>query len=180
VEASFAEGFKTWAAIAADLGTVFALLAGAIWFFRTSKYQQRVQFDLECTAYNLIHNGATRVGEIRLVLENKGFIEHRIFHLTLSIHSLDSETELQVKPDTQELKFTRRVLPQTQIVPPAYGYYFVRPGVRQVITHIVTIPASASVIRVTAGFAYDRGLKYPHTVRRVFSLTARAQASVSE
>jgi hypothetical protein len=47
-------------------------------------------------------------------------------------------------------------------------YYFIRPGIRHVITHIVPIDAGVSLIRVTAGFYYVKGAAYPHTARRVF------------
>jgi hypothetical protein len=96
-----------------------------------SKYRQRVQFDLDCKAYVLPANPDVVVSEIQFVFENRGFVEHRLFHLTVSIHSLKSETDLGVQAGTGELQFGDRVLAKAEIVPPAYGYYFVRPGVRQ-------------------------------------------------
>jgi hypothetical protein len=89
--------------------------------------------------------------------------------LTVSVHSLKSEQELEIKSETGELQFHRRILAKTNIPPPLGEYYFIRPGIRQVITHIVPINAHPSLIRVTAGFYYvERGAS-PHTARRVFS-----------
>jgi len=39
------------------------------------------------------------------------------------------------------------------IVPPQYKWYFVRPGVRQAITHQVVLDAPGPLIQVTAGFS---------------------------
>jgi hypothetical protein len=180
VEASFAEPFKSWAQIAGSLGTLAAFVAGAIWFVRTSKYRQRVQFDLDCKTYTLPTNPEVVVCEIQFIFENKGFVEHRMFHLTVSIHSLKSETDLEVLAETGELQFADRVLAKTEIVPRSYGYYFVRPGVRQVITRVVPIPVAASMIRVTAGFQYDRKGKYLHTVRRIFPISTALESSSAE
>jgi hypothetical protein len=158
---------KTWAEIASATGSLLALVAAAVWFVRTSKFRQRIQFDVDLKTYPLPANPAMLVGEVQFILENKGFVEHRIYNLTLSLHSLESDAGLETREGTGELLFGTPILRKTELVPPSYTYYFVRPGVRQVITHIVSIPA-VPVIRVTAGFAYQRNDRYPHTVRRVF------------
>lgn len=71
---------------------------------------------------------------------------------------------------TKEIQFPTRILAKTQLIPQHYGYYFVRPGVRQVITHTIEVPATVSAIRVTAGFDYHRDDRFPHTTRRVFQV----------
>ncbi|HET6207359.1 MAG TPA: hypothetical protein VFD98_11155 [Terracidiphilus sp.] len=159
---------KNWVQVAASAGSILALGAAAFWFFRTSKAKQRIQFDLDCKIYPLAGTNGEKVAEIQFCFENKGFVEHRIYDLSVSIHALASEDELETKEKTGELQFTRRILGRKQLIPPIGKYYFIRPGIRQVVTHIVPVDARASLIRVTAGFYYVERGAYPHTARRVF------------
>jgi len=162
------EPFKSWAQVVSSVGSVLALGAAAFWFFRTSKAKQRIQFDLDCKIHPLNDNATQKVAEIQFCFENKGFVEHRIYNLTVSVHALVSEQKLESKAKTGELQFQRRILARTQLAPPIGNYYFIRPGIRQVVTHIVPIDARDSLIRVTAGFYYVERGAYPHTARRVF------------
>jgi len=168
-DSSFAEPYKSWAQLASNLGSLAAVVAAAIWFFTTSKFRRRVQFDLDCKIYEVADVPKVKITEIQLCFENKGLVDHRIRELTVSIHALLPERPLETKAETGELQFPRVLLDETNIVPLDYGYYFIRPGVRQVITHITPIDAGVSLIRITAGFKYGRIFSYPHTVRRVFS-----------
>jgi hypothetical protein len=163
------EPFKSWIQVVSSVGSLLALAAAAFWFFRTSKAKQRIQFDLDCKIYLLAENPNEKVAEIQFCFENKGFVEHRIYNLTVSVHSLESEHQMITKGETGELEFRRRVLAKKQLAPPVGKYYFIRPGIRQVVTHIVPIDAHDSLIRVTAGFYYVERGAYPHTARRVFS-----------
>ncbi len=162
------DSIKSWVQVAASAGSLLALAAAAFWFFRTSKAKQRIQFDLDCKIYPLAGNSRERIAEIQFCFENKGFVEHRIYDLTVSVHALASEQDLETKEKTGELQFKRRILGRKQLVPPIGKYYFIRPGIRQMVTHIVPIDAGASLIRVTAGFYYVERGAYPHTARRVF------------
>jgi hypothetical protein len=67
-----------------------------------------------------------------------------------------------------------RLLPRTTIVPPAYHYFFVRPGVRQIITYTLRISDDVSLLRVTAGFCYSQDSEFPHTARRIFDFPSVA------
>ena len=93
----FLDAIRNWLQIASSLGSILALAAAAFWFFRTSKAKQRIQFDIDCRIYPLAANPDQKVAEIQLCFENKGFVEHRIYNLTVSVHALDSETDLQTK-----------------------------------------------------------------------------------
>jgi hypothetical protein len=170
------EPLKNWVQVVASAGSILALAAAAFWFFRTSKAKQRIQFDLDCKIYPLAQNSNQRVAEIHFCFENKGFVEHRIYNLSVSVHSLESEQQLNTKEQTGELQFKRRILGRTQLAAPVGKYYFIRPGIRQVVTHIVPIDAPASLIRVTAGFYYVERGAFPHTARRIFSTGTVAPA----
>lgn len=166
--ASSLDLIKSWTPVAGSVGSLLALGAAAFWFVRTSKAKQRIQFDLDCKIYSLSCNPEHKVAEIQFCFENKGYVEHRIYDLTVSLHTLESEQQLDTKPKTGELIFKRRILGKTTLEPPGEEYYFIRPGVRQVITHIVPINHCDSLIRVTAGFLYVERGAHPHTSRRVF------------
>lgn len=170
LESTF-EWLKTTVQFLSSLASLAALVAAAFWFRRTNKAKQRIQFDLDCRILTLRTNPAAKVAEIQFCFENKGFVEHRIYDLTVSVHGIESEQALTVKEVTGELEFHKRLLKRKQLVPPVSTYYFIRPGVRQVITHIVPIDAADSLIRVTAGFKYKERGAYPHTSRRVFPTT---------
>jgi hypothetical protein len=103
-------------------------------------------------------------------VSGKGFVEHRMFNLNVSVHALENGQCNNLKESTKEVRFDRRILKRTQIVPPSYEFYFVRPGIRQVVTHIISIPSDVSLIRITSSFDYDRKGRWPHTARRVFSI----------
>ena len=150
------------------IASTLAILAAGGWFFYTNQFKQRIQFDVECRLLSLRTNNHSKIAEIALVFENKGFVEHRLWNLHLSVHDLACERYLTSKLDTRELEFKRHILPKIQLVPEQYGYYFVRPGVRQAITHIIKVPAAVSAIRVTASFNYHQDVGDPHTARRVF------------
>ena len=177
VDTSFAEPYKSWAQIASNISSVGLILGGLIWFLGSRKYRRRIQFDLDCHVYELDNESDKMVAEVELIFENKGFIDHHIRDLTVSIHSLSPQAPFEVNDKTGELDFPDVLLKRTPIVPPKYEFYFIRPGVRQVITHIVPIIGRSSMIRITAGFNYDRHGNYPHTVRRVFPVTPSKEES---
>jgi hypothetical protein len=153
------------AEVAAHLASVLAAVSQVIvaiiggWWFISNKMKQRIQFDLGCVFLPLRENPNDLVVELQFIFENKGFVEHRVYDLNVSVHAYESEKALQEKamptkePDGEampaekkELLFSKQLLAKVQLVPEKYNYYFVRPGVRQVITHIIRIPANLSVI----------------------------------
>src|SRR3974377_1956116 len=135
------EPFKNWVQVAASVASILALAAAALWFLRTSKAKQRIQFDLDCKISPLAHNSDKKVAEIQFCFENKGFVEHRIYNLSVSVHSLESEGGLNTRQRAGERLFRPRILARTHPPPPAGNYYFIRPGIRQVVTHIVPLDA---------------------------------------
>jgi hypothetical protein len=54
------------------------------------------------------------------------------------------------------------------VIPAGYNYFFVEPGVKQVLTYVTKIPSSIKYVQAFALFEYD---KYnPHTTERVFQM----------
>ena len=151
-----AADYRAIAETGSHVASVLAIAGGAWWFIYTTQFKPRVQFDVDCRFSRLRHNSERLIAEIQLVFENKGFVEHRLWNLNVSVHALESEQSLVSKETTRELKFAKRLLPRVQLVPKKYGYYFVRPGVRQVISHIIDIPEYSSAICLTASFEYNQ------------------------
>ncbi len=145
-------------------------------FIYTTQFKPRLQFDLDCH-FVALRNSEQLLAEIQFIFENKGFVEHRLWNLNASVHAIKSEQNLTARRITHETEFDERLLPAVQLVPKQYGYYFVRPGVRQIITHTIAIPASVSAIRITASFDYGKDKQFPHTARRVFQVPGSAADS---
>lgn len=157
-----------WITAASSVVSAAGILAAGWWFVETNQRQQRVQFDLDCRFFRSPVEGSRRLAEIWLVFENKGFVEHRLYDLRVSVHA--DIPAGSTPPRERESGPWFAVLSRASIVPKATGYYFVRPGVYQVIRHVVDVPAAARLIRVTASFDYHRGDQYPHTARRIFAV----------
>jgi hypothetical protein len=144
-----------------------AIVAAAWWFWRTARNQQRIAFDIDCTFLD-IGEPDVRIAQICFIFENRGFVEHKLWDLQFYLDALHGPPER--KPSTYEVIFPQKVYSRVNIVPKRYGYFFVRPGVRQPVVHIVTIPKDLALVRVTAGFTYGRNAEYPHTIRRLFEV----------
>jgi hypothetical protein len=151
-----------------NLLEILAILAAGYWFIKQSLYTRRVQFEIDCKFVQHQENPNDVFAELQFIFDNKGFVKHRMWNLNVSVHQLENPTVLAKKSGSQEVIFGKAILPKIQLVPPRYEYYFVRPGVRQIITHIITVPKSASVIRVTASFNYGKIMPKIHTTRRIF------------
>jgi hypothetical protein len=67
------------------------------------------------------------------------------------------------------LQFPELVLETNQVVPLEYGYFFVRPGVRQRISYVASIPAEISFILARVTFRY-RSTGDIHTAERAFEV----------
>ncbi len=151
-----------------------AIICAGWWFLYTTQFKPRIQFDIQCQAFALDLDKRIFLAEIALTFENKGFVEHRIHDLALSVHGI---TYPDPKTGTSEsADFTTCLFPRQVIVPAKYNWYFVRPGVRQTITHPVLLENPGTVIRVTAGFNYKKDSQWPHTARRFFAVTATGRS----
>lgn len=159
------------AELASHLFTCLAALGAAWWFLYTTQFKPRIQFDLECRFFSLEPNGKRQIAEISFVFKNTGFVEHRIYDLSVSVRGLSPASDIPVDGNDSQI-FSTSLFRRQMIVPADLRWYFVRPGVQQVITHQVVLVDPGSLIQVTAGFSYERRAAWPHTVRRIFSVSA--------
>jgi hypothetical protein len=149
-----------------------AILAGGWWFLYTTQFKPRIQFDVDCRCFLLDPNQQTYLAEVFFIFENKGFVEHRLYDLSLSVHGLSP-----VLTPESDKPFSRKLFPRTMIVPARYKWYFVRPGVRQVITHELVIKDPGPLIEIISGFSYEKRADWPHTVRRIFPVLPIASST---
>lgn len=166
--------WKCWIEVLARASEILGLLAAGWWFLYTTQFKPRIQFDLACEIRSI--GPDMYLLEVLFAFENKGFVEHRIYDLSLSVHGIDADSigRISSKPGTRT--FARRLFPKTSIVPRKYRWYFVRPGVRQLITHQLVLEKPGPFVEVTAGFTYHRRSEWPHTARRVFEVGASLSA----
>ncbi|MCD4720219.1 MAG: hypothetical protein K8S13_10230 [Desulfobacula sp.] len=131
-----------------------SIICAGIWFFITNKYKQRIQFDIESNFIRI--NDEESICEIQLIIENKGFLEYKIYDLALSVKGLPVCTNGDVKKD---LDFTSSIFKTKRIVN-SPNYYFVRPGVKQIIVHNVKVHHNIRAINVLGGFTYKYNKKW--------------------
>ena len=162
-----------WISAISDAVSAVGILAAGWWFLETNQRKQRVQFDLDCRFFDWLGRDGSILAEIWFVFENKGFVEHRLYDLLVSVH-VDVPLG-SLKPDEAPASPWYSVTSRKSIVPKETGFYFVRPGVNQIIRHVVRLPAGTELMRVTASFNYHAGDKYPHAARRIFSVMRSAE-----
>lgn len=184
---------KLYTEIVNNTAVIASVAAAGWWFWYTARLKPRIQFDIDVAFLDLAGERDQRLAEIKCVFENKGFVEHKIYDLALAIYGIEKEPWKPAGPDKKNHHlFSEIILDKTRIVAKGYGYYFVRPGVAQVITEIRPIPAHFAAIRVLAGFTYKqrknddtrekgaftkpyRKHNYPHTAVRVFDIPPRSK-----
>lgn len=122
------EGIKNVVEISSNIASTVAIIAAGIWFIRTTQYKRRLQFDLDCRFVRLNNNDEFIIAELQFIVENKGFVEHRLYNLKVSIHTLNSEVDLKEKEESKELIFDRIILDKVEIKSFRYRYFFCQAG----------------------------------------------------
>jgi hypothetical protein len=120
-------------------------------FFREGTHKQRIEFDIELRDLGVV--GLVRILEVGCTAENKGNIEHRFDEIRVAVRGFDGETLRELEGHEPRLAFPLEIL-KASLIPARYGYFFVRPGVRQYFPLVVRVPASHAHIHVRATFRY--------------------------
>lgn len=158
--------------IAVNLVTTITIVIGATWFFITSKYKPRIQFDLACEIVEINKRNKTYVADIQIIITNRGHIDHLITNLDISILGLSNVT-VNNKKSAEEAEFTEWMLKEKSIISKKHGSYFVRPNVSQTLRYTTKLKNPSQVLLIKARFNYDE--KYSlsddyHIARKVVRL----------
>lgn len=152
-----------------EILTLLGLLSAAIWFYWTQKFKPRVEFYVDCEFFRSSNDSDHLIAEIRFVFKNRGFVQHIIKHLELSVHGLMDDSRIICNEKNQNVIFKDKIFERRSVVPKGW-YFWVRPSVNQVITKVISIDKRHSVIRVVAGFSYTDSKKSRHTAQKVFQV----------
>lgn len=153
---------------------IFALITGLLWFLYTAQFKPRISFDIGCAFFR--PRSDLLLAEMTFIFENKGFVEHFITKLVCTGYTLDDEP-LSVYDDTYEPVFTKRLVPANShkgkalnVMPRRFRYFYVRPGVRQMITRTVCLPATTDLIQIRSKFKYSFMPGDFHAAQRIFMI----------
>jgi hypothetical protein len=104
-----------------------------------------------------------------LIIRNRGDIQHKFKKIVLRVRGIESGRPLSYWECYEpRLSFPAKVLDNVNIIPTGYDYFFVEPGVEQVLTYVTKIPSSIKYVQAHALFEYDELTS--HTSERVFQI----------
>ena len=183
---------KDWIAMAGILATVIISIISLILSRKAHKDQlaredfireqerknvPRIEFSIECNVYGP-ENG-DYLTEFLLIIRNRGDIQHKFKKIVLRVRGIESGKHLCYWEGYEpRLSFPARVLDNVNVIPEGYNYFFVEPGVVQVLTYVTKIPSSIKYVQAFALFEYDEHT--PHTTERVFQMEPMLRQSPQE
>jgi hypothetical protein len=124
--------------------TCLAFVATFGWFCRQAVIKPRIEFDVACEFFRL--SSEKVLAQVCFSFRNTGFVQHKIYRLGLSIYCA-SEALPQPKSN-QEADFDRPLIDIASLVPQRHKYFFVRPGVHQVIRYSYILERPTPLISV--------------------------------
>lgn len=137
-------------------------------FFREGTHRQRIEFEIDF--HDLGVKNFDRIIEIGAIAENKGNVEQRFKNMRLRIRGIDNTSELvEIKDYEPRLSFPIDSKHTWEMIPEKYGYFFVRPGVKQRFPMVLKIPSTWTHILVKITFKY-KGTDDVHITERAFQV----------
>jgi hypothetical protein len=131
----------------------------------------RIEFSIDCNAYGPEKDDY--LTEFLLIIRNRGDVRHEFKKIVLRVRGLESDKALCYWDGHEpRLSFPIKVLDDIDIIPEGYNYFFVEPGVDQILTYVTKIPSSIKYVMALALFEYDE--LTPHTTERVFQMRPMA------
>ena len=154
--------------------TSAAIAGGGWWFWYTTQSKPRLQLEMELESWSATDE--IMIGVIRLIFENKGFIEHTFYNLEVSVR----ESNFKAMNKDNLYYFDKELLPKLVVNPAEFGINFVRPGVRQAIAIPVYFSNQEKTILITCRFGYTKKQSPLHTYRRYFHIPDRSPLQVTD
>jgi hypothetical protein len=146
VDPQFAEQMTK---IVANVATVLVAIGALCWFIMSQRYRKRVEFDLAYTVFHSQNLSEPNILELKFILDNKGQVEHCCYAMAFEVVELRSD-------GTSAHQGEGFIFRSRNIVDERAIYYYVRPGVRQFITHTLAVPRDVRLAKVRAFFTYER------------------------
>lgn len=151
---------------------LLVILLSAIWayfrFRREGPLHPRIEFGIDCKFYGPQSN--SYLTSFSVTANNKGNVEHKFKEIRLRVLGIKANqtfTEFERYPPM--VNFPEIIMKRVNIVPPTYGYYFVRPNVNQTFNYTTQIQADIRFIIVRATFEYQKTEEI-HTTEQVFEV----------
>lgn len=145
---------------------VFAAAFTYYRFFSEGTHRQRIEFDVDLV--DLGKKDDDRILEIGVLIENKGYIEHKFKKIAVTVRGISSETSLSLlEGHAPRLKFPTKVC-SIQLIPES-DYRFVRPKITQRFSVVIKCSSKITHILVRADFTYQRSGQF-HISERAFQL----------
>jgi len=142
---------------------------------RTLRHREdmpQIEFDISC---NLVGTHDRQfVLELLLMLNNKGHVKQDIRSIKLRVRGIRETDELSLwKRSRHRLEFPHKLF-ETEVIPKGYGFIFVEPNVRQIVSFTTKIDGDVRFVAARAEFSYGQARKgsrgSKHSVERVFGL----------
>jgi hypothetical protein len=136
-------------------------------FFREGSHRQRIEFDIDCRDLGVVSDD--RIVEVGCTAENKGNVEQRFNDIRVTVRGLKTGATLkEIDGHAPRLAFPER-MQKASLISKKYGYFFVRPKVKQCFPLVIRVPASWTHIHVRSTFRY-KGTEDIHSAERAFQL----------
>lgn len=138
---------------------ILALGAAAWWFYISAGASKRTQLDVQGTVCAKVTDGTLL--EVTVLLENKGFVNHKVYDLSLTVRGAPEGQWFPRYLDDNGAQYPRKgfnkpILEKALLIPPdeEWEWMFVRPGTRQAVTRLVLVPTEIHLVVILAQFTY--------------------------
>ena len=154
-----------------------AVVVGALWayfrFRRERPNHPRIEFAVDCKFFGPILGDTVAAFEIHA--NNKGHVEHKFTEIRLKVRGIKEGAKLAYFEGREpRLSFPEELFKGVNLVGD-FGYFFVRPGVKQTFTFTTKVPADIRFLVARATFKYE-ATNDLHTAERVFDLRGGVEA----
>jgi hypothetical protein len=131
-------------------------------------HRARIEFDVDCEF--LGPQSGRFVAAFSIYADNKGQVEHRFDEIRLRVRGIRRDSPLlDWGARAPLLAFPEEIIARANVVPPEFGYFFARPGVRQRVSFVTSVPSDQAFLLARVTFRY-KGSSDLHTAERAFEV----------
>lgn len=140
-------------------------------FFYEGAHKQRIEFDIDLV--DMGETNESRIVEIGVVAENKGFVEQRFDKIFVKVRGIEQGTKSSLIKGYEPRVAFDKFHSKTNLVTKKIKYFFVRPSVKQRFPLVLSVPTDWTHIHVRTTFKYQNTNNL-HTTERAFFLSTKA------